>query len=323
MSPATRILFIFFLTMTLLAAEEQQPIPVSVRPLAELLVYPGQSAPATVISLNNSRISAQIAAEIQTIPVQVGEKVQANQVLVELDCTDSRLALQNSRAALALAEKELSRARSLVKNKNVSAQQLQLRKTEYSQAQVAWKQARRQVEHCKVTAPFDGVITERLASEGELAAPGTPLLQILDTRRVEVSARIPADMAKNLEKASTLHLRADDQRWPLTLRTILPQIHSRTHTREARLAFVDTATLPGTAGRLVWRTGQPHLPADVLVQRDGKTGVFLLDGNKARFHVLKNAQIGHPAAADLPDDSIIIIDGRHALKDGDQVKPVH
>ena len=56
-------------------------------------------------------------------------------------------------------------------------------KQNHTQAQVAWKQANLQVRRCTVLAPFTGVITKRLASEGELATPGTPLLQLLDTQR--------------------------------------------------------------------------------------------------------------------------------------------
>ena len=320
MSYISRLLIILCLTSTQLIAEEQTAIPVSSKLLSELLIYPEHSAPATVISLNDSQISAQIAAEIKAIAVQVGDEVQAGQKLVELDCADSQLNLRHSKAALSLAEKELVRARSLAKSNNLSAQQLNQRKTEYTQAQVAWKQAELQVKRCIVSAPFAGVITKRFASEGELATPGTALLQLLDTQRLEVSVHLPADDADKLAEIKNPQLRANQQSWPLDFRTMLPLINTSARTREARFVFSAHSALPGTAGRIYWQSPQPHLPADFLVQRDGQTGLFLYQDGKAKFHTLKNAQIGHPAPVDLPTDAAIIIDGRFALKDNDLVK---
>ena len=320
MSFIFRLLVIFCLVSGQLSADEQATIPVSSKPLSELLVYPEHTAPATVISLNDSQISAQIAAEIKSIAVQAGDEVEAEQKLVELDCEDSQLNLRHSKAALSLAEKELARARSLAKSNNLSAQQLNQRKTEYTQAQVAWKQATVQIKRCIVSAPFAGVITKRLASEGELATAGTPLLQLLDTQRLEVSVHLPAESASKLIEINNPQLRANQQNWPLKFRTVLPLINTSARTREARFVFSAHTALPGTAGRIHWQSSQPHIPADYLVQRDGQTGLFLYKDGKAKFHILKNAQIGHPAAVDLPADAAVIIDGRFALKDNDPVK---
>lgn len=316
----SRLFIISCLMTSQLMAEEPTAIPVSSKTLSELLIYPGHSAPATVVSLNNSRISAQIAAEIVSIHVQVGDEVQAGQKLVKLDCEDSQLNLRNSKAALSLTEKELARARSLAKTNNLSAQQLNQRKTEYTQAQVAWKQASLQVKRCVVSAPFAGVITKRLASEGELATSGTPLLQLLDTQRLEVSVQLPGSDTNKLADIKNPRLKASHQSWLLNFRTQLPLINTSARTREARFIFTEQTALPGTAGRIHWQSSQPHIPADFLVQRDGKTGIFLLNDDKAQFHILENAQIGHPAPIDLPAGTIVIIDGRFAVKDKNLVK---
>lgn len=320
MSLSSRLLVLLCLIAMPLIAEEQTVIPVSSKPLSELLIYPEHSAPATVISLNDSLISARISAEIKTIHVQVGDKVQAGQTLVQLDCEDSELGLLNSKAALSLAEKELSRARSLAKTKNLSPQELNRRKTEHTQAQVVWKQANLQVKRCRVPAPFTGIITKRLASEGELANPGAPLLQLLDTQHLEVTVQISATDNGKLESAQNFRLTANGESWPLKFRTLLPLVNTSARTQEARFIFTDGNALPGTAGRLRWQSAQPHIPADYLVQRDGKIGLFIGDGGKAKFQAVSNAKIGHPAAIDLPANTTIITDGRFALKNNDPIK---
>jgi hypothetical protein len=66
----------------------------------------------------------------------------------------------------------------------------------------------------------------------------------------------------------------------------------------------------------VWREAQPHLPAELLVQRAGRLGVFVAEGGKARFHPLPQAQEGRPAPLDLPPEARIATQGRHAVQDG-------
>ena len=62
------------------------------------------------------------------------------------------------------------------------------------------------------------------------------------------------------------------------------------------------------------------LPADYLVRRDGKLGVFILDGETARFHPLPQAEDGRPARIELDPDTRLIGDGRQRLRDGDAVR---
>ncbi len=95
--------FVLYLISFNLSAEQPHAIPVTSQPLAELLKYPIQSAPATVVSLNRSQLSAQLNAQILNIPVRVGEVVRRGAVLVELDCRDAQLALQQAQSRMQLA----------------------------------------------------------------------------------------------------------------------------------------------------------------------------------------------------------------------------
>ncbi|MFZ5510088.1 MAG: efflux RND transporter periplasmic adaptor subunit [Pseudomonadota bacterium] len=63
---------------------------------------------------------------------------------------------------------------------------------------------------------------------------------------------------------------------------------------------------PGQVGELA----APGTPLLVLV------GVFVIDGGRARFVPLPQAQEGRPAPAPLPPEAKIVIDGRHGLQDG-------
>ncbi len=316
------------------------PIPVVSKPFSTLAIYPQRSAPATVVSDNHSRISAEISARILDIPVRTGDRVKQGALLLRLEQEDFKLALTREKAALTalkakleLAEYELKRARSLSKKQAVSEQLLKQRETERDALlaeeqgqQAAYAQAQRQIDKTQIRAPFNAVIVERLAQTGELANPGTALLRIIDTDNLELAARLSPKQTHDLEHSfaaentGTAEFISSGQRYALTLRTITPVMDTRARTREARLRFTDKKPLPGAAGRLIWSPQQASLPADLISQRDGKLGVFIQADNKARFMELPQAKTGQPTIISrLKPETLIITKGRYRLRDGDAI----
>ncbi len=319
-------LYLFFLLLFLLSfslsAADGNAIPVTSQPLSELLKDSIQSAPATVESLNRSQLSAQINAQILDIPVKVGDVVRRGVVLVELDCRDAQLALEQAQSRMKLAQHQLKRSRTLHKSKNVSDEQLNQRQTDFELAQLTIRQQQLQVSRCQVKAPFDGVVVARHVAEGELAAPGTRLLSLLDTERVEVVASVLLHQVDEVAKAEQRWFEAQGVRYALSLRAIVRDVNTRTRNRVLRFDFTDKKALPGSPGRLKWQAAYPVLPAEFLVRRENGMGVFVLENNHARFLMLKEANEGQAVALDLPAQTRIIVDGRFSLKDGDVVRDV-
>ena len=325
----TRVL-IGMVVLSALPAGAEDAMPVTTRAAADLLSYPERSAPAEVVPLNDARLSAEINAKVLAMPVRAGQQVAAGDLLVRLDCRDfeSRLeAQQYTRRALnsrlILARTQLKRGRDLLKQRNISDEEVDRRETELSalQSELAAQkeaevQAKMNIDRCLVHAPYDAVVAERLASVGDLAAPGTPLLRLVQTDDAEVSARVRPAEADAGAEARDIAFSWLGRRYPLKLLRVSPVIDPRTRTREVRLGFEEEAAPPGASGRVYWRSGKAHLPADLLVKRDGRLGVFLANDGHARFQALDGALEGQPAAAELPADARIIVEGRHGLKDG-------
>jgi len=178
----------------------------------------------------------------------------------------------------------------------------------------------RQIAHCTVSAPFPGVVTARLIAVGQFASQGTALVRLLDITRPEVSAQVPSRETDALRQAKLLLFDHDGKHYPLSLRAVLPTIHTETGTQEARLDFTERHSDPGAAGRLIWQEGVPHVPAEYLVQRDGQLGVFIMNEGKAHFHALPGSQSGRPAAISLPPETQLIVTGQFGLSEGADVK---
>ncbi len=323
----------FLLLMLLAASAWGESIPVRVQPLDELLRKSVFSAPASVKPLNAPNLAAEISAKVESIPVRVGEQVTQGHLLVELDCRHHQSKLQAAKAGLQridaqqrFADAQLKRAKDLKEKRSISDELLDQRRSELLGAQAdrlsqqqLIRQAEIDVERCTITAPFDAVVTERLAQVGGLASPGTHLLNLIQLDDLEVSARLRGSEASSLKHAQTMHFDYAGMRYPLQLRYILPVVDERTRTQEARLGFEQDAAPAGAAGRLVWEGLINELPAEYLVRRDGRLGVFLLEGELARFHALANAREGQPVRVPITDKPILITDGRQRLQDGDPV----
>ena len=310
------------------------PLAVSVVPYADLGFRPEREAPATVLGKNETRIAAETSARIVAIAVDSGDAVKAGQVLLRLDAKDAELALARaaaglaqSAARLAQAEAQTARARSLREKNFISAEALTLRETELATTQADVQSARanrdsarRGVEKCTVTAPFNGIVRSRTGQVGELAAPGTPLLTLADTSDLQVVAQVQARDAEGLAGAEKVEFAAAGQTHALMPLRISGAISREARTVEARHRFSGAAPAPGTEGRLIWRDPRPHIPADYILRRNGRYGVFVLEGDKARFLELPQAQEGRPASADFPPEARIVMRGRHALQDAMTVR---
>ncbi len=312
-----------------------QPAPaVTVAPLAEVAIHPERDASAQVVSLNESRIAAEIAGRLEVMAVEVGQRVERGALLARLDCRDHQLARERAAAALAaaqarqgLAEQQLRRGRELRAQGFVSDEALAGRVTEVAvlsadatQAGAQLASAARAVDKCVVRAPFSAIVRERLGQVGELAAPGTPLALLVDAERIEVSAQVQAKDVRSLEQAARPAFVGLGGARALVLLRVSPAIDRQARTLEARLRFTGAAAAPGAAGRVTWRDTAPHLAPEFLVRRDSRLGVFVDDGGTARFHALPDAQEGRPARADLPPGARIVVKGQLTLRDGQRLR---
>lgn len=315
-------------------AAAQDASAVSVKPLAEVAIHPERDAAAQVVSLNESRIAAEIAGRIVAVPVEVGQRLGRGAVIARLDCRDHELARERASAAaaavrsrLALAEQQLGRARELRAQGFISEDALAARITEadvlradLSQAEVQLATAERAVGKCVVRAPFAAIVRERLGRVGELAAPGTPLAALVDAGRIEVAAQVQAKDTPSLERAAEVRFLGPRGAQALALERVSPAIDPQTRTVDARLRFTEPAAAPGASGRIVWRDPELYVQPELLVRRAGRLGLFLDDGGTARFHALSDAQEGRPARVDLPPETRIVVKGQPALKDGQRLR---
>jgi len=332
----SRLLQLLLLPLFSASLYAAEPMTVTVLPLSELAITPRLTSPAEAVALNRATVGAEIGARITGLHAEVGDNIKKGAKLVSLDCRDTTVAGRQLRAArdgidarLELADYQLDKASSLASRKALSEDVLQQRETAVAtlRAERAGIEAQRAANalragRCTVHAPFSAVVVARMAQLGEQAAPGAPLFTLLDTGAVELRAEVRRVDLVALTAASSLYFEEGDRSHSVRIRVVLPQVNSRSDAVEVRLVFDGPVTAPGTSGRLVWIGSALRVPAGLIESRDGQLGVFLLEGDAARFHPLDAASEGRPAVIDLPPSTPLIVDGRAGVSDGDAVRVI-
>jgi RND family efflux transporter MFP subunit len=333
-----KAIVVLFITIFISAhAYAVDRITVKAAKVSEIAIYPERSAPASIISLNESVISAQIAARVDALSVRVGDIVEEGGVLAQLDCTDYVLSRRESTARLQalrtkqeLAKRRLERTRQLTLKQSVAEEILDERESDYAVLGAELRGIKAEIEikktdesRCVVLSPFRALVIERTSSVGEFVNVGTALVKIMDIDMTEISAQVSSRDTEQVRHASELYFEHDDIRYPVKLRAIVQAINTETRNREVRLTFKDSNALPGASGKLLWRDERAHIPGELLVRRNGDLGVFTVEGNIAKFNSMPSAQAGRASATALGSDARVVIEGHFSLKEAMPVDVVN
>ncbi|MEE2921417.1 MAG: efflux RND transporter periplasmic adaptor subunit [Pseudomonadota bacterium] len=182
----------------------------------------------------SSALGFSSGGRIETIAVDVGDRVKRGSVLASLDTRGLRAQLasadaviEEARAAHSLALSTVERQRKLKMQGHVSQQAVDEAEaqadTALARVEAAKAQAdifRVQIDLSRITAPFDGVVTARLADEGTIAGAGQPVLDLVEAAHLEARIGLPAGSAARLSPGETYQLHADTGPVDAVLRSV-------------------------------------------------------------------------------------------------------
>jgi multidrug resistance efflux pump len=193
--------------------------------------------------------------------------------------------LDRSRERLDIAQAELSRARVSVveaQSRIVSAE----RTLEYHDAKLA---------DTRIESPFDGLVLSRHREPGDVVVPGTPILDIVATKELWVSAWVDESALEDLrpgQKARVVFRSAPGVSFDGEVVRLAPGVD-----RESREFLVDVSVgkLPerwaiGQRAEVYVlaeeKTGVTAIPRRMVVHRDGRPGVMVVEKGRARWREL-------------------------------------
>jgi len=185
-------------SIELIAAELHTIKP---RGLVDVVRFTGTTQP-----VDQTIVKARVAGRLAEVLVREGDRVAKGQLLARFETNElqSRVnerqsALDAARADARWTARDLGDKETLAKRNIVSQSALDAARStaenKASMVSVAEAQleiAQRNLGDAQVKAPFDGVVGERIANQGESLPIDGKILALLDTSHVEVAAQMPA-----------------------------------------------------------------------------------------------------------------------------------
>ena len=306
------------------------PVAVTLATVETQAITPSLFGIGTVGARTTTKIGPTAAGRLQRLVVEVGDTVQAGQVLGEMDALDldERLgaqdaALQRAQAALqeaqvrqAHAQTQATRYAQLLAVQSASEEQASTKRQELQVADAAVAAQRR---HLRLVAPAAGLVTARWVDPGSTVVAGQAVVEVVDPASLWINVRLDQNSAQGLAAGLPAQVLLRSRSGPALPGRVLRVEPLADAVTEESLAKVVFDALPSPLpplGELAEVTlalpalaALPVLPNAAVQRVNGQVGVWQYQAGGLRFAPVK---LG---ATDL-EGRVQVLDGLGA---GDQV----
>lgn len=138
-----------------------------------------------------------------------GDRVSRGQLLLRLDDAAATAAVARAEISLRQAEDDLGRWAAMKEAGAVSVHDYETVRNRRDMARIALEEAVGMLDKRRVSSPVDGVVNRRYAEVGEMAMPGKPAFQVVQTDRVKVVVDIPERDAGSIQPGMPLAFTVD------------------------------------------------------------------------------------------------------------------
>lgn len=253
-----------FFSLSSHAAEGPPPKPVKVDQVTEMNLAATTDLMATIHSRSHIQVTAGVSGRIEWL-AEPGTFVHQGDTLVKMDLLPLKLMQLEQQAQLKRAKinvrylkNEVQRLQKLKATNSASQFQLDQNQSQYDLAnadieiaELKLKQIEDQIQRATVTAPFSGVITERIVRSGTDVNRSDLLLKILDTEQLEVRLYVPIKYLAYVNKGHGLNISANDQLINAKITSLIPSADPKSQTFEVRINIPSHLNQAWAAGQLV------------------------------------------------------------------------
>lgn len=314
------------------APAQKQQLPtakVSVRAVTSQSHTVNEAVMGTVRPKLKAALEAKIAGRIEQLPVVQGQTVKKGDLVTQLDLREIRAKLDQAIATRDQSERDWNRTQVLLREHSATPSDYDAAESRYRSAKGAVAELEATLGFGTISAPFDGVITRKLADIGDLAAPGKPLIEIEQPDSLRFEADVPETLVSHIKMNDTLAVRL-----PALAKTvegkvseISPTIESDSRTFLVKLDLPHSADLrSGLFGNLDvplessrWLT----IPSSAVIQRGQMEIVFVVTNNTATLRLVKTGKRNGDSVEILsgvsPGESIVFTNA-NALVEGQPVE---
>lgn len=273
---------------------ESDIIPVKTASVSSLSLPDTINATGIVTTENTAQYSFKIGGVITKILVEEGKFFHKGDLLAILNATEINAGLSQSALNVEKAQRDYNRASSLYKDSVYTLEQLQNARTALDVAERGKEAVAFNERYSRIYAAADGFVTKKIAAEGEVVAPGSPVLAINEADGnsnylLKVGVTDKEWAAVNIGQKGTVTLDGyPDQTFDAFVfrRSQASDRAAGSFQIELKMALNSTQPAVGMFGKAVIHTKKADnlivIPYDALVEVDGdKAFVFTPSGSNS------------------------------------------
>lgn len=277
----------------------------------------------SAVAYNDIPIFPRVEGWIQSMSVYPGDRVTKGQLLAKLDTRElssrvteaserknsAKNAVQATKANFDYWENEIQRAKALVKEEVITQEEFENEQSQYESAQSAYRQAQANLRaeqantntqniirgYSSITAPMDGLITERNVPPGTLASSGMQILKLAQIDPIRIQASVAEKDLSQIQVGSAVVIQDAKKRQPPVQAAVtsvfpLADLKTRTSIVEAVVPNKDMRFIPGDYIRMSIQTGSISeaitVPKSAVITVDQQRAVWVVkDGMAERRYV--------------------------------------
>jgi RND family efflux transporter MFP subunit len=329
------------------------------------------NASGYVTARRQATVSSKVTGKVVEVMVEEGMKIEAGQVVARIDSSNvekslrlaeaqsesARKALEETKANIEQAERELVRFTQLAANKvasqsdldRVDAEAKSLRaRLEKQKADVVvsereiaqWQQ---QLDDTIIRAPFAGIVTSKNAQPGEMISPmsagggftRTGICTLVDMSSLEIEVDVNESYINRVEPGQKVEATLDsypDWHIPSKVIAIIPAADRQKATVKVRVGFekLEPRILPDMGVKVAFQGADDKqsasrnvvIPKAALQQRDGRDVIWIArDGRVEKRAVTVGTRRGDEVTvtAGLNGGEKVVVEGADKLADGARI----
>lgn len=338
-----RVVGVAILTLGAAVPALAQGRPAIVRVDAVRIEPMSQTVPiiGRLVATRSGEVAAQVAGAVQAMDVDVGERVEAGQVLALIDEERLLARAELSRARVQGAEAQIEAEKGqldlvqqererLVRLRNsaafspaaladkdreiqVALARLARAEAQHAEALAELALASQDLRDARVVAPFAGVVGRKYVNVGAYAQPGQPVVALIDDSSLEIEADVPSPQARALRPGVRVNATLDGgEAVPATLRALVPEENPLTRTLAMRFTLapgaVDRVLASGETVTVAIPIGVERdvvtVAKDAVLRRGPGNVVFVAEDGKARVRPV--------VLGDAVADRFVVVNGLEA-----------
>ncbi len=288
--------------------------------------------------------AADIAAKRQQA-VDAGAEGRAALKETDAAIAGAKAALQNARINYgrfrnlykeqAVTKKELDDMSTRLKMAKAGEEQAIAKKKQVqakiAQADAAVKETNVMLGYAVIRSPINGAVSAKMANVGEMAAPGRPLLTIVDNNTLRLACSVKENDIAGVYKGESVKVTVDalgGRKIEGRVSEIVPAADPSTRSFTVKIDLSKTAELrPGMFGRAWLPSGKARavlVPDAALVDKEGMEGVWVVTpGNTLSFRAVRlgaEAEGEREVLAGLSGGERVAVGNLDSLQEGIKVR---